>query len=56
MAGVGDRNGEVTRSQDYSSTYHVIFMGNYHPLYQARNNLGREEVLAVAGDRHDAVF
>lgn len=39
-----------------SSTYHVIFVCNYHPLHQARNHLGREEGLAITGNRHDAMF
>lgn len=37
-------------------TYHVVLMGNRHPLHQARDDLCREEVVAVAGDRDNAVL
>lgn len=36
--------------------YRVIFIGNGSPLHQARDDLGREEMLALAGDWHNAVL
>ena len=38
------------------NTYRVVLMGNCHPLHQARDNLCREEVVAVAGDRDNAML
>lgn len=57
-AGAERRHGPaVPRTTGHPShTYHVILMGNRHPLHQARDNLCREEVVAVAGNRHNAMF
>lgn len=38
------------------NTYRVVLMGNCHPLHQARDDLCREEVVAVAGDRDNAML
>lgn len=37
-------------------TYRVIFIGNGGPLHQARDDLGREQMLALAGDWHNAML
>jgi len=44
------------REMALSGAYRVILVGNGSPLHQARDDLGREEVLALAGDRHNAVL
>lgn len=37
-------------------TYGIILVGNGCPLHQARDDLGREELLALAGHRHHTVL
>lgn len=37
-------------------TYRVVLIGDGSPLHQARDDLGGEEMLALAGDRHNTVL